>query len=92
MKLALSIAFALAFTSTSFGSGCEMTTSYPEVDTGIGIAGAPRYYVDYDQCQPCMWSLYVYEESNGIDGLQRGDEVVDDTCAGAAGPSDTIVF
>jgi hypothetical protein len=38
-----------------------------------------------------MWSTWVYEESNGIDGLQRGDEIVDDTCHGMIA-SDTIVL
>lgn len=63
---------------------CVPTTSAPEID----VAG---FYVDNDLCQPCMWSIWVYQESNGIEGLQRGDEVVDDTCGGQI-PADTIVF
>ncbi|HUR70234.1 MAG TPA: hypothetical protein VM370_13400 [Candidatus Thermoplasmatota archaeon] len=43
-------------------------------------------------CDPeCIGYLYVYEESNGIEGLQRQDEVHDDTCGGAI-PGDRIVF
>lgn len=33
----------------------------------------------------------IYEESNGIDGLQRQDEVVDDTCGGVF-PGDTQII
>lgn len=34
---------------------------------------------------------WVYEESNGIPGLQRQDEVVDDTCGGQI-PGDRILY
>jgi hypothetical protein len=40
---------------------------------------------------PGPWAVWVYEESNGIAGLQRDDEIRDDTCAGQI-PGDTIVF
>jgi len=52
----------------------------------------PPYYVDNDLCQPgCIYSIWVYEETNGIEGLQRGDEFVDDTCHGLI-EADTIIF
>lgn len=53
----------------------------------------PCFYVDNDTCQPgCgLFSLWVYQESNGHPGLQRGDEVYDDTCHGMV-EADTIVF
>ena len=39
--------------------------------------------MDNDLCQPdCLFSIWLYQESNGIPGLQRGDEVVDNTCHG----------
>lgn len=63
-----------------------------ELDTNpFGLPG-PRYYYDNDPANlPCcvlgVW--FVYEESNGIDGLQRGDEAVDNTCHGMIAP-DTI--
>lgn len=40
----------------------------------------PRYYVDNDLCigDACPISVWIYEESNGRPGLQRGDEVVND--------------
>lgn len=30
----------------------------------------------------CFLSIWIYEESNGIEGLQRGDVMVDNTCGG----------
>jgi hypothetical protein len=76
----------VAITGTAFAQDCEMTTSIPE-------AAAGGFYVDNDLCQPvCLFSIWIYQESNGIEGLQRGDEVVDDTCGGAAGEADTIIF
>lgn len=37
-------------------------------------ANGSVYYVDNDLCQPeCLSSLWIYEETNGIDGLQRDD-------------------
>ena len=42
-------------------------------------------------CYEYPLSLWVYEESNGIDGLQRADEMVDDTCHGSIA-GDQIVF
>jgi hypothetical protein len=68
-------------------SHCSMwETARPEVDV-LGL-----YYVDHDHCHPdCIDNVWVYEESNGIPGLQRGDEWYDNTCHGMI-PSDTIVF
>ncbi|HUR70053.1 MAG TPA: hypothetical protein VM370_12480 [Candidatus Thermoplasmatota archaeon] len=60
---------------------CVATTSDPEVDTGE--TGVGRFYVDNDVCQPeCLFSIWLYQETNGVDGLQREDEVHDDTCGG----------
>lgn len=59
-------------------------TASPEID-------ATLYYVDIDYCNPCMETFWVYEESNGIDGLQRSDEIVDTTCHGMIAP-DTVIF
>lgn len=66
---------------------CEAS---PEVDTGDTPVG--RYYVDNDPCQPdCLFSVWVYQESNGEDGLQRHDQF--DDCSGAPGPGpDTLLF
>jgi hypothetical protein len=56
------------------------TTSAPEVDTGT-LGDDARYYVDTEfPCPQCHVTLWIYQEANGLDGMQRGDEVVDDTC------------
>ena len=70
------------------------TTSAPEVTIpGESTDGITRY-VDNDPCQPdCGYSIWIYEEFNGIDGLQRDDEVVSDVtnCDGSV-TGDFIVF
>lgn len=74
--LALTLLLA---TAAAAEDGCERTTSDPEVDTGDTPVG--RYYVDNDPCQPgCLYSVWIYPETNGEDGLQRQDEMKDDTC------------
>lgn len=40
-------------------------------------------YLAIDKCTPeCLFSVWVYPEANGIPGLQRADEMRDDTCHG----------
>jgi hypothetical protein len=56
------------------------TTSDPELTlpaVGPGIGGV---YVDNDVCQldGCTFSLWIYQESNGIPGLQRDDPIHSD--------------
>ncbi|HUR70058.1 MAG TPA: hypothetical protein VM370_12505 [Candidatus Thermoplasmatota archaeon] len=95
MRALLLLAIIAAFlVAAPAEATCEMTTSTPEVDTGDHGPDLPRYYVDNDVIQTAgpIFSIWVYEESNGLDGLQRGDEVVDDTCGGAAGPGDTVII
>lgn len=59
------------------------STSEPEVDISAVSDVTYIAYVDNDLCQPeCIFSVWLYCESNGIEGLQRGDEVRDDTCHG----------
>lgn len=82
LLLALVLPHALA-------TECTPSTSRADVDA------AGLYYVfdDTDICREtdlCIYSYWVYEESNGIPGAQRGDEHVDDTCAGRI-PADRVV-
>lgn len=72
------------------------TTSEPQIDTGAASpATGSRHYVAEDcigrPCPSHLFSFWVYEESNGIDGLQRGDPVVDDTCHGMISP-DLLIY
>lgn len=65
------------------------STSLPEVTTPT--AAGKTYYVDLFLCQICdWWFLFPYEESNGIEGLQRADDIEDDTCHGMIAP-DTLL-
>jgi hypothetical protein len=70
--------------------GCVPTTS--DALWTSCYASDQCYYGAFDVCQPqCLFSYWLYEESNDIPGLQRGDEVHDDTCGGVI-DSDTIVW
>lgn len=72
----LTVAALAALLPASLAAKCQPTTSETALTVG-------DYYVAELQCEDgCLLSLYVYEESNGIDGLQRGDDQVDDTCGG----------
>lgn len=81
MRFPAILFLALAvLTIPAAAEGCVPTTSRPEVDTGPTPAG--RFYVDNDPCHLCLLSIWIYQESNGMDGLQRWDNVWDDTCGG----------
>lgn len=66
------------------------TTTHADVDTGTGpLDGGSRYYVYTapEEWQPFICGIpcnrelpdtWIYEESNGIDGLQREDSVQSD--------------
>lgn len=76
-------------------------TTYSQADAEITTTGdeGSIHYVDNDFCQPdCGYSLWVYEESNGLPGLQRSQAneggnpyMTDNTCHGAY-PADTGAF
>lgn len=58
------------------------------------VAGLePCFYVDDDNCEPeCgHFNVWIYQETNGHPGLQRGDEITDDTCHGMI-EADTVIF
>lgn len=68
------------------------STSTPEIETNpLGIDGVRTLYIFNDETWCCLFSIWIYEETNGIPGAQRGDEVVDDTCHGMI-RADTIIF
>lgn len=55
-----------------------------------GATGTAGVYVHYD-AQGYTVEFWIYAESNGIPGWQRGDENKDDTCHGMIKP-DTVIF
>ena len=68
------LAILLAFAALATADHCTTwTTSAPEITFD-------PYYVDNDLGQPGFSYVNVYEETNGIGGLQRQDDVVDETC------------
>lgn len=93
MKALVALLAVFALSSAAEAEHCTTySTTTPNVGCGMyNYEGTYPYYVDEDCCDPCLSSIWVYDESNGIPGLQRGDEVHDDTCHGMIIP-DTIVF
>ena len=88
MRTILVAILPLALLAPATAEHCATwSTSDATLDTGVA-EGTPRAYVAYVEFP---FSIYVYAESNGIDGLQRGDEVVDNTCHGMI-PADEIYF
>lgn len=95
----LVLAASVALAPMALGSHCTTySTSLPEYDTKLvsEATGQPRLYADDDcfplvACWDVFFSFWIYEESNGIDGLQRGDEWQDDTCHGLIAP-DKLIF
>ena len=71
----------------------ECETEEADVDTGETPGG--RYYVTND-CTPvvdgCLFSVWIYQESNGQDGLQRPDDFCTDHDSCCSTESDTILF
>jgi hypothetical protein len=88
---------AMLILPTSLADDCAMTTQSPDVDTDpLGLGAGPRFYVEdgTEQCAftgLCLFSIWIYEGTNGVDGLQRQDEVRDDTCGGRF-VGDTVRF
>ena len=76
----------------------ESCLGTPSTDLTIpdatGAAGGD-IYVDNDFCQldGCAFSIWIYQETNGVAGLQRGDEVENDVanCNGEFA-ADTDIF
>lgn len=80
-------------------AGCVATASgnaEPLLTQVVGVpTPAATFYVVHDLCPlhggtPCVLSLWVYEETNGLDGLQRGDAMFRDETCGA--PADRLVW
>lgn len=87
--LAAVLAFAtVAADHNEFSCEDRWTTYYP---ADAETAWYPAY-VAFDEIHcDCGWSVWVYAETNGVDGVQRHDE----WCAHAGyenGGADTIVF
>ena len=60
--------------------------------------GDVRYYVDRDACEGdgCVDSIWIYEETNALENLQRRDpadarDPQDDTCHGMIRPDSVVL-
>lgn len=98
LRIPLVCALLLAFTApvghASHAEGCvpEVAMYGTVLSTNPDqVEGAPTYYVALDNFQLfTFWSVWIYEESNGLAGLQRADEVQWNENCGHGG--DTIIF
>lgn len=84
LTLALTLAALLVAVPPGLAGACKVSTSkatYQHDDM----------YVVVDTCLGCLGSIWIYEESNRIDGLQRSDPTRDDTCRGQI-PADGVIL
>lgn len=86
MRAVVPLLFVLVLVAPVRAETCIPNGPTPEVV-------AQGYYLDNDVCQPeCAASVWLYQESNGIDGLQRQDHVVDGTCGGLIEPDTRVAL
>lgn len=86
----VALAFPPALADCTPSTTTPMVTS-PTCDPAVG-GSVPCLYVNNDLCQlDCIGGFTIYQETNGIPGEQRGDEIADDTCGGMIAP-DAIFF
>lgn len=94
MRLALALSLAAALAVPASADHC-LSWSSTEPHVTVCEVGDCTYVLlatmcsDGGACYPI--SPWIYEESNGIAGLQREDELQDDTCHGMIA-GDTIIF
>jgi len=89
LSAAIALGILLALAAPGIAQECVPITEDPEIDATTPFG---RYYVDND-CIPhalCHGlpeqdlSIWVYEESNDVDGLQRNDSYAGDRSCGNA--------
>lgn len=75
---------------------CQVPPGDPTTWPSPGLYGRYVPFPGWDHngdgsADGCLFSIWLYYESNGIPGLQRGDWVVDDSCHGMI-ESDSFVW
>lgn len=69
---AILLAAVLALGVARADHGCQTTEPTATLETPVGT-----YYVVNDACQPdCLFSVWIYQESNGEPGLQRCEDPI----------------
>ncbi len=102
MRVLLASALVLALAVPAAAQGCVPGEADPEwcIYANVGIPlpcirdlhQIVTHYIDNDRCQPeCVFSIWIYQETNGIEWLQRDDRYVDNTCGGQI-DADQVVF
>jgi hypothetical protein len=93
MRAFLSLALVLALAGPVGAEHCTTWSTSTSGAWGPFVeAGGHYVFTDCWTYDPeCNLSFWIYEESNGIPGLQREDETHDDTCHGII-PGDRIVL
>ena len=71
---------ALVVPVGALASACIPSSS--STTTSATVNGRTIYYVDDNCGGNCLFSTWVYAETNGWPGLQRHDSMHDDTCGG----------
>lgn len=88
MRIFLGIFLAIALITSAANASANCTTE----PTATVETPVRTIYIVNDMCQPeCLFSIWIYEESNGEPGLQRCHDPIDEEgCCG--GHPDTILF
>ena len=100
--LAVALVAILALQSAVATTTCTVPTSTPTlqvdrltesgVTLGSGVSRSATYYLFMDDCDgDCLPLPFIYQETNGVKGLQRQDYARDDTCGGFV-PADWNIF
>ena len=102
MKLAsypIALVFAVALVAPAAAEPCYTTTTNALETPATGVSlnfGPGVYYVVVDACtitpDGCGFSVWLYEEVNGIAGLQRHDDLRSDIrgCSDGTAPDITL--
>lgn len=91
------LAVALSITASAQSAACPSSDPDAQVrvwtTVGSGQADTWSFYIVTEMCDAsgCLAGTWVYRETNGYDGLQRLDELRDDTCGGLLEP-DTLML
>lgn len=89
--ISAAILLLVALSAPAIAEHCTGPTAQEDaISTCVGVE--PCFYYDNDSCEPeCVFDLWIYQETNGIAGLQREDVYRDDTCHGMVA-GDTVIF
>ncbi len=96
LKPLIAILLPLAFLAPTAAEACQPTTSTAHAEVAGVYVFVGCLSDEWDDQMECQWfgpwgTTWIYQESNGIPGLQRNDDFHDDTCGGQI-TADTILY